>query len=272
MAHTRRTARKSTSRLPIGQLAPRNVPQPQESQLDVPQEATPEEEPFEIEPVVPKSPTAQDSPAEEQQPEDPGTEDKMDEEQFPPSDTEPEKLYQDADEVESFRAESPILADRLRALLEHLGITTAPRYRIKEVPRSRRMEFKAIAEIFFGSRILCRHKGPAFRTSRGDAAADAARQAITSWVRSNKSRLQNSVHYLLPNSTHLLTAQHEIETLCAQLRNADATIRGYRRMVEGQASDLYASDTDTWTATSSAQSSGNEPAVSSHSPSGSRSR
>jgi hypothetical protein len=50
-------------------------------------------------------------------------------------------------------------------------------------------------------------------------------------------------------STHLLTAQHEIETLRAQLRNTDATIQGYRRMVDGQASDLYASNTDTWTAT-----------------------
>jgi hypothetical protein len=278
------------------------VPQPQESQPDVPQEATPEEEPFEIELVVPESPTAQDSPAKEQQPEDSGIEDNTYEEQLPPSDNEPEKLYWDADEVESFGAESLILAGRLWASLEHLGITTAPWYRIKEVPRSRRVEFKAIAEIFFGSRILYRHKGPAFRTSRGDAVADAAWQAIISLVRSNKSRLQNSVHYLLPYrkkgqfkaygvkrdiprmemvhhqdvavevSTRLLTAQHEIETLCAQLRNADATIRGYRRMVEGQASDLYASDIDTWTATSSAQSSGKEPAVSSHSPSGSRSR
>jgi hypothetical protein len=52
-------------------------------------------------------------------------------------------------------------------------------------------------------------------------------------------------------STRLLTAQHKIETLCAQLRKADATIRGYMRMVEDQANDLYASDTDTWTATSS---------------------
>jgi hypothetical protein len=142
------------------------------------------------------------------------------------------------------------------------------------------MQFKAIAKIFFGSRILCRHKGPAFRTSRGDAVADAAWQDITSWIRSNKSRLQNSVHYFLPYrkkdqfkaygvkkhiprmemvhhqdvavelSTRLLTAQHEIETLRAQLRNTDATIQGYMRMVEGQASDLYASDTDTWTATS----------------------
>jgi hypothetical protein len=165
------------------------VPQPQESQPDLPQEATPEEEPFKIELVVPESPTAQDSPTEDQQPEDPDTEDKTDEEQPPPSDTEPEKMYRDADKVESFGAESPILADRLRALLEHLGITTAPWYRIKEVPRSGRVEFKAIAEIFFGSRILCRHKGPAFRTSCSDAVADAAWQAITSWVHSNKSQL-----------------------------------------------------------------------------------
>jgi hypothetical protein len=34
-------------------------------------------------------------------------------------------------------------------------------------------------------------------------------------------------------STRLLAAQHEIETLRIQLRNADATIRGYMRMVEG---------------------------------------
>jgi geranylgeranyl pyrophosphate synthase len=112
--------------------------------------------------------------------------------------------------------------------------------------------------------------------------------------------LQNSVHYLLPYrkkdrfkaygvkrdiprmemvhhqdvavelSTRLLTAQHEIETLHTQLRNADATIRGYMRMVEGQASDLYASDIDTWTTTSSVQRSSKEPVVSSHSGSCSR--
>jgi hypothetical protein len=254
MARTHRTAHKSTDRLPIGQLAPRNVPQPQESQPDIPQEASPDEEPFEIELVVPESPTAQDSPAEEQQPEDHGTEDKTNEEHPPPSDTEPEKMYRHADEVESLRAESLILAGRLRALLAHLGITTAPRYRVKLVPCSGRVEFKTITEIFFGSRILCRHKGPAFWTSRSDAVANAVWQAITSWVHSNKSRLQNSVHYLLPYqkkdqfkaygvkkdisqmemvhhqdvavelSTRLLTAQHEIETLRAQLRNVDTTI------------------------------------------------
>jgi hypothetical protein len=208
-------------------------------------------------------------------------------------------MYRDADEVESFGVKAPVLTGRLRALLEHLDITTAPRYKIKEVPHPGRVEFKAIAEIFFRSRVLCRHKGPTFRTSRRDAIADAAWQAITSWVRTNKSRLQNSVHYLLPNrkrdqfkaygvkkhiprmemvhhqdvmvelSTRLLAAQREIETLCIQLWNVDATIRGYMRMAEGQSSDLYALDTDTWIATSLVQSSGKEPTVSSHSPSGS---
>jgi hypothetical protein len=201
--------------------------------------------------------------------------------------------------VESFRIEAPVLASRLRALLEHLGITTAPWYRIKEVPRSGRVEFKAVAEIFFGSRVLCRHKGSTFRTSHSDDVADAAWQAITLWVYSNKSRLQNSIHYLLPYkkkdqfkdngvkkdiprmemehhqdvtvelSTCLLATQREIETLRIQLRYTDTTIRGYMRMVEGQASDLYASDTDTWIATSSVYCSGKEPAVNSHSPSGS---
>jgi hypothetical protein len=189
MAHTRRTAGKSTGRLPVGQLAPRNVPQPQESQPDIPQEASPEEEPFEIELVIPESSMAQDTLAEEQQPEDLDTKDRTNDEHPPPCDTEDEKMYRDADEVESFRAESPILAGGFRALLEHLGITTAPQYRIKEVLRSGRVEFKAIAEIFYRSRILCQHKGPAFRSSRSDAVADAAWQAITSWVHSNKSRL-----------------------------------------------------------------------------------
>jgi hypothetical protein len=89
------------------------VPQPQEFQPDIPQEASPEEEPFEIELVVPESPTAQDSPAEEQQPEDHNTEDKTNEAHPPPSDTEDENMYRDADEVESFGAKSPILAGRL---------------------------------------------------------------------------------------------------------------------------------------------------------------
>jgi hypothetical protein len=107
-------------------------------------------------------------------------------------------MYRDENEVESFRAEAPVLAGRLRAVLDHLGITTAPRYRIKEVPRLGRVEFKAIVEIFFGSRVLCQHKRPAFRTSHSDTVADTAWKAITSWVRSNKRQVQNSVHYLLP--------------------------------------------------------------------------
>jgi hypothetical protein len=73
-------------------------------------------------------------------------------------------------------------------------------------------------------------------------------------------------------STHLQIAQQEIQKLHDQLRDSDATIRAYQRMVAGEASDLYASDTCTWSATSSGPRAKNEPAVNSHSPSDSRTR
>jgi hypothetical protein len=50
-------------------------------------------------------------------------------------------------------------------------------------------------------------------------------------------------------SARFLTAQWEIQPLLIQLWNLDATIRGYQRMVDGQASDIYTSDMDTWSAT-----------------------
>jgi hypothetical protein len=83
-------------------------------------------------------------------------------------------MYRVADEVESFGADGPFLTGRLQALLEYPGITTSPGYRIKEVPRPRRMEFKVIVEIFLRSRVIFKHKEPAFRASRSDAVADAA--------------------------------------------------------------------------------------------------
>jgi hypothetical protein len=45
----------------------------------------------------------------------------------PLSGNEGEKLYRDADERESFGVEALIPTSRLRALLGHLGITSAPR-------------------------------------------------------------------------------------------------------------------------------------------------
>jgi hypothetical protein len=142
------------------------------------------------------------------------------------------------------------------------------------------VEFKAVMEIFQGPKVSSRHTGPAYRASNSDVVADAAWQATTSWSRRHRGKLQNSVHHLLPQrkkdkfkasevkkdvprmelvhhqdvtvewSIHLLAAQREIESLRTQLQNFNATIRGYQRMVEGQASDLYASDTDNWSATS----------------------
>jgi uncharacterized protein YukE len=73
-------------------------------------------------------------------------------------------------------------------------------------------------------------------------------------------------------STHLQTAQQEIQKLHDQLRDSDAIVRAYQRMVAGEASDLYASDTCTWSTTSSGLGAKDEPAVDNHSPSPSGSR
>jgi hypothetical protein len=105
------------------------------------------------------------------------------------SDTEVEKLYRDAGEMESFRAKALVHIGRLQALLVHLGITTAPRYRIKEVSRPGRVEFKVVIEIFSGSRLISRHQGSAFKVSPSDIVADNSWQAITSWDHSNMDEL-----------------------------------------------------------------------------------
>jgi hypothetical protein len=90
------------------------------------------------------------------------------------NDTEGEKLYRDAEEMESFGAKTPVPTGRLQALLGHMGITSAPRYQFKGVPRPRRVEFKVITEIFNGTWVISRHQGLAFRASTSEAVVDAA--------------------------------------------------------------------------------------------------
>jgi hypothetical protein len=94
--------------------------------------------------------------------------------------SESKKLYRGIDERESYGVKVSVLVSRLRALLVYLGITTTPKYRIKGVPRPGRVEYRAIAEIFSGCRVISRHQGPAFRASSNDVVVDAVWQAITS--------------------------------------------------------------------------------------------
>jgi hypothetical protein len=159
--------------------------------------------------------------------------------------------------------------------MNHINITTPPELRIKRIPRPGREEYKAIVEIISGPNVLSRHKGPAFRTTYQDAVADAAWKAITTYSRRYHDELRNTVYHLLPQrkknkfkvsgvkadvprmlmvlhqdvfvemSTRLQTAQQEIQKLHDQLRDSDATVRAYQRMVAGEASDLYASNTYT---------------------------
>jgi hypothetical protein len=133
--------------------------------------------------VVPRSPATQGRPNEDEQQQQDHDEDKDDEEYSPLSNTEGEKLYGNAEEIESFGAEAPVPTGRLQALLGHLGITSAPKYRIKGISRPGWVEFRAIMEIFLRPKVISRHIGPAYRASKSDVVADAAWQAITSWSR-----------------------------------------------------------------------------------------
>jgi hypothetical protein len=122
---------------------------------------------------------------------------------------------------------------------------------------------------------------------------------ITTYSRKYHDELRNTVYHLLPQrkknkfkvsgvradvprmlmvhhqdvfvkmSTHLQTTQQEIQKLHNQLRDSNVTVRAYQRMIAGEASDLYASDTYTWSATSSGLGAKDEPAVNNNSPSGS---
>jgi hypothetical protein len=157
-------------------------------------------------------------------------------------------------------------------------------------------------EIISEPNVLSRHKGPAFRTTYQDAVADATWQAITTYNRRYHDELRNTIYYLLPQrkknkfkasgvkanvprmlmvhhqdvlvemSTCLQTAQQEIQKLHDQLMDSDVTVRAYQRTVAGETSDLYASDTCTWSTTSSGPGAKDDPAVDSHSPSGSHTR
>jgi hypothetical protein len=196
-----------------------------------------------------------------------------------------------------FGNEALIPTGRLRDLLNCINITTPPEFKIKRIPRPGREEYKAIMEIISGPNVLSWHKGQAFRTTYQDAVADVAWQAITTYSHRYHDKLRNTIYHLLPQrkknkfkvfgvkvdvprmlmvhhqdvfvemSTRLQTFQQEIQKLRDQLRDSDATVRAYQRMVAGEASDLYASDTCTWSATSSGPGAKDEPAVNSHSPS-----
>jgi hypothetical protein len=225
-----------------------------------------------------------------------------DEDYTPWSNAEKDEIFHDADEIKTFADEAPIPTGRLRDLLNHINITTPPEFRIKRISCPGWEEYKAIVEIISGPNVLSQHKGLAFRTTYPNAVADAAWQAITTYSRRYHDELRNTVYHLLPQrkrsqfkvsgvksdvprmlmvhhqdvfvemSTHLQIAQQAIQKLHDQLKDSDAMIRAYQRMVAGEASDLYASDTYTWSATSSSPRAKNEPAVNSHSPSDSCTR
>jgi hypothetical protein len=123
-----------------------------------------------------------------------------DEDYTPCSNIEKDETFHDADEIKAFGYEATIPTGRLRDLLNHINITTPPKFRIKRIPHPGREEYKAIVEIISGPNVLSRHKGAAFGTTYQNAVADTAWQAITTYSRRYHDELRNTVYHLLPQS------------------------------------------------------------------------
>jgi hypothetical protein len=79
-----------------------------------------------------------------------------------------------------------------------LGITKAPEYKVKSVPRPGRMKFTCTVEVFDGLEVVDMHAGPAPRGSCAEAVADTAWQALTRWNHSRHCDPKNSIYVFYP--------------------------------------------------------------------------
>jgi hypothetical protein len=179
------------------------------------------------------------------------------------SDTEKQPVYHDAFEFRSYGDESPTIVSQLCSLLFHLNIIDALKFKIKRIPQPGRQEFRATVEIYNGSQMVRKHKGPAFRSTCAEAISDAAWQAMTSFNCTRRDKLKDSVYSLFPRrkknifkvsgvkidvpktmtihsqnlniqlSSRLNTAQKEIHFLHTQLSDIEKTMRSYERIIDG---------------------------------------
>jgi hypothetical protein len=95
------------------------------------------------------------------------------------SDSKPE-LVQTASEFHPYDEESSTVPTLLHSLLFQLGITKAPEYNIKGVPRPRHMEFTCTVEIFDGQEMVGKHTCLAPRVTCAETVVDTAWQALMS--------------------------------------------------------------------------------------------
>jgi hypothetical protein len=156
-------------------------------------------------------------------------------------------------------------------------------------------------EIYNGTQMVRKHKGPAFRSTCKEAISDTAWQAMTSFNHTRQDKLKDSVYSLFPRrkntfkfsrvkidvpktmiihsqnlniqlSSRLNIALNEIHFLRTQLRDSEKTMSSYERIIHDQYSDLFSSDIETWTTTSPDKDFDEEPPENSHPPFGSHTR
>jgi hypothetical protein len=89
------------------------------------------------------------------------------------SDSEPEPVRAST-EFHSYSEESSIVPAQLRGLLFQLGITRAPEYRVKGVPKPGLMEFTCTVEVFDGQKVTDKHACSTPHATCAEAVANSA--------------------------------------------------------------------------------------------------
>jgi hypothetical protein len=90
------------------------------------------------------------------------------------SDLEKEKMYRDTDEIKTFGNKALNPTGRLQDLVGHIGITIAPKFRIKRILHAGWEEYRAVVEVFNGPNVINMHMGPPFTMTYNDVVAYAA--------------------------------------------------------------------------------------------------
>ena len=83
-------------------------------------------------------------------------------------------------------------------MLRVIGITDAPEYIIKRIPRPERDEHIAKVHIYDHNRIISVHKAPAPRLTGEEVVADVAWESMTVFAHVYHRELAGSIYSLLP--------------------------------------------------------------------------
>ena len=190
--------------------------------------------------------------------------------------------FRDDEIIRSDGEEGGEMPARLQGLLFQLDVDESPTYHVRKVARPDYDEWCAVVSIYHDDRLWSTHGGQAFRSTRAEAVADAAWEAMTSLCHRHRRRLRGTGYEFYPHresgtgnivapqvqqavsheatehvvshsvdlGRRLQSALSEINWLRNQLDAASTMVRDYGRWFAREAGEPVVPDARPWTPTS----------------------